>query len=1063
MTSSTAPTIWFEAPSISTNSPNPAGAQFMDVFNSPSTWQVTASQSVGFVVSELFILTATDAQLSEVIGYLKAHNMKMMMVAGMIPIQPNGVGNGLEGYTYPGQLERALQRLSSMGGTLDSVAMDAPLDTGHTTGTGAQLSITALAQQVATNVALVKALFPAAQFYDGEGIVPSVNNLVQWQQAFQQATGTPIVEFDADVNWNLSNWQSNLEAYAAAARASGATFGIAGNATNAQTTDASWALAAESNIAATEADPLLRPANIMVQTWNANPTVILPEGLSGTLSHVAVEITQFAPLYASGYLTGGNGVTVSTVAPVPSYVGSAADAVAGSAVAVPGVTIVAPTAPATMTFVVVLTDVSGTLGATASGAGHVSAPSANVLTLTGNLADINTALASLTYAGTVAGTDTIDVTTYDGVGLVDDHQITVTIAAPITVALPSGMAMATLYQNIYGHAASAGTLAAAQAQITAGKTLAMVAAPWVAQGQATISALYEQVQGVSPSASVLGSLTAALMGGQTVAQIRTSLANATTVQSELRSFYQSHYGTAPTASQLAALTQQLASGTSLETLEAPLLANSAAETQITTLYQQVEGQAPAAVDLLTNARAVLTGTSLATLRNTLANSALVQQNLSALYQHVYDQTATTAQLAALTAQIVGGTTYAQIQTQFTAVAQAAVTSIYQSVLSRAPTASELSKNTTNVVNGGVSRSSIWATLAYSAESGANVTRVYQQIMGQVPSPLMVTALEQFLCIHPTPLTQLAPDLQSAVTIYQQITGLPATEAALLPLVYDFLNQATIAQIRYWVGFSGQENQILQTTSQQLFGHNIDGTVANNVKLALVAGTTTMALVQAGFAAQAKADVPVITNVVATQGATPNSHVLVLGQVNVTDPDPGAVETVTVKLTGAGTLQGTTTPTTYVHTGTAANITANLRGLTFIPPAVGGTTWISFSVMNGAGNSTSSMVEINSVTMRSPAPTTFLYTPTQTATIAAVYPAETFVFPATGFGTDTITGFNIAQGVIELPKAIAASFTAVQSHSAASAGGTLISLGSSQSIFLAGVAPNTLHAANFAFV
>jgi hypothetical protein len=74
-----------------------------------------------------------------------------------------------------------------------------------------------------------------------------------------------------------------------------------------------------------------------------------------------------------------------------------------------------------------------------------------------------------------------------------------------------------------------------------------------------------------------------------------------------------------------------------------------------------------------------------------------------------------------------------------------------------------------------------------------------------------------------------------------------------------------------------------------------------------------------------------------------------------------------------------------------------------------------------------------------------------------------VFPATGFGADTITGFNLAQDIIQLPAAIAASFAAVQSHETATAGGTMIAFGASESIFLAGIAPSALHASNFSFV
>jgi hypothetical protein len=709
MTSSTAPTLWFVPPYLLPNSPNAAGEQFMNLFSDPAAWYVTASQSVGLLLDPNVILTATDAQLTVVFSYLNENHLQLALNAEMIPIQSNGVGLGLEGYGTAAQLAEVVQRISSLGGTLDYISMDEPLIAGHVSETGAQLSISELAEQVAPTVALVKAVFRNVQFVDSEGFSATAD-LGQWAQAFQQATGSPIVQFNADVDWVLSNWQSDLESYAAAVRATGAIFGIIGNATVAQQSNLSWVLTAESNIAAAEADPLIRPANIQVGTYDPYPTVILPEGLSDTLSHVAVETSQFAPLYASGYLTGGNGVTVSTVVPTPSYVGSAADAVAGAAVAIPGVEIVASSASAGITFAVVVTDESGALDAATSGAGHVTDAGTDVLTLTGGFADINAERASLTYTGAAAGTDTIDVTTYDGIGLVDDHQIAVAIAAPITVPLPSGVGMAALYQNIFGQAPSTAILTAAQPALTAGQTLAQVAAPWIAQGQATIAALCEQVQGASPTASVLASLTEALMGGESVAQIRASLTTSAAVQSELATFYQSHYGEAPTGTQLSTLRQQLASGTSLEALEAPLLANSQAETQITILYQQVEGQAPDASDLATDARALLSGTSLATVQNELATSPLVQGNLATLYQHVYDQSPTAAQLASLTAELVDGTAYAQIQAQPTSVAQAKVIGLFQLVLNRSPTANELSTDTDYLTTGAVSCTEIWVDL-----------------------------------------------------------------------------------------------------------------------------------------------------------------------------------------------------------------------------------------------------------------------------------------------------------------------------------------------------------------
>ncbi len=71
MTTSAAPVLWFSAPALTANLPNPAGQQFMSLFNDPSAWQVTAGATAGMVLSESFILLATDQQLSQIFAFLK--------------------------------------------------------------------------------------------------------------------------------------------------------------------------------------------------------------------------------------------------------------------------------------------------------------------------------------------------------------------------------------------------------------------------------------------------------------------------------------------------------------------------------------------------------------------------------------------------------------------------------------------------------------------------------------------------------------------------------------------------------------------------------------------------------------------------------------------------------------------------------------------------------------------------------------------------------------------------------------------------------------------------------
>ena len=200
------PTIWF-APPTTTNGSNPAGQQFMDMFADPATWQITAGNCVGIVLTECFILNATDAQLTQIFDFLKVNNLKLSMVTQMIPIQPNGIGNGLEGFTNAAQHSAAFQRISQLGGTLDLITMDQPLLAGHEATPGPCLTIPQLAQQVAANVALAQSIFPNVQFDDDDSVSTSAD-LGQWAQAFQQATGTPIVQFDADVNSGLSKFSN---------------------------------------------------------------------------------------------------------------------------------------------------------------------------------------------------------------------------------------------------------------------------------------------------------------------------------------------------------------------------------------------------------------------------------------------------------------------------------------------------------------------------------------------------------------------------------------------------------------------------------------------------------------------------------------------------------------------------------------------------------------------------------------------------------------------------------------------------------------------------------------
>ena len=93
---------------------------------------------------------------------------------------------------------------------------------------------------------------------------------------------------------------------------------------------------------------------------------------------------------------------------------------------------------------------------------------------------------------------------------------------------------------------------------------------------------------------------------------------------------------------------------------------------------------------------------------------------------------------------------------------------------------------------------------------------------------------------------------------------------------------------------------------------------------------------------------------------------------------------------------------------------------------------------------------------------FINAASSTGTLHATSQADEFVLFGPVTGLQTISGFDPRQDILELSKAKFGTFADVQAHSIASAGGTLLTLDSSSSVLLSGVAPGQLHNTNFVF-
>ena len=92
---------------------------------------------------------------------------------------------------------------------------------------------------------------------------------------------------------------------------------------------------------------------------------------------------------------------------------------------------------------------------------------------------------------------------------------------------------------------------------------------------------------------------------------------------------------------------------------------------------------------------------------------------------------------------------------------------------------------------------------------------------------------------------------------------------------------------------------------------------------------------------------------------------------------------------------------------------------------------------------------------------FIHSTSANDTLAATPTTpDEFVFTNVSAGDHTITGFDVRQDIIELSRAVFGGFAAVQAATSAATGGTLIHLGASSSLLLAGVDASSLLASNF---
>jgi hypothetical protein len=277
-------------------SPN-GNNHYPELLNSAAPWPEAAKRVKVFKISNQFAVFASDAEFAAFIEGTKRLHLKIAM-EGLMLTGTERCGHQVEGYSGPGAILRAAQRIKKAGGTLSYIAMDSVLIFGHAYAgpKACRDSIHSLAQQVAEKVTQAKSIFPGIQVGDIEPIgnprAGWLQDIEAWTKAYRAATGEPLAFFDFDVDWNNPHWPQELQAGVKLISSLGIPIAVTYNGSKRETSSREWVSKAVEHFRRVEGGLNIHPRYAVIQSWNRYPERMVPETDPETLSYAVREYSR---------------------------------------------------------------------------------------------------------------------------------------------------------------------------------------------------------------------------------------------------------------------------------------------------------------------------------------------------------------------------------------------------------------------------------------------------------------------------------------------------------------------------------------------------------------------------------------------------------------------------------------------------------------------------------------------------------------------------------------------------------------------------------------------------
>jgi len=307
------PEVWFAPPGLGPQ--RPSAADFSDLFTPEAPWKAAASHTQVFKFYSGYLLGAPQAQINAMVADLNRRHIAIAVEIGVMDVPHNppsgcgGMGN-VEGYGIAARATRISQMIKAAHGEIKYIAMDEPFYYGHYftsapgKGLGCHSPIEQIAQLVKPTLTNFIQEFPDVAIGEIEptlfvGDQPNWRaDLMAWATTYRATMGRPLAFYQLDVEWpRPGGAQEALAAYRAAEQLRDhgliGEIGVIYNGTFQDKTDAAWVEDAENHTRIIEGQFKLHPDQVIFQSWNANPTHVLPETAPDTM-------TSLVDFYFSG-------------------------------------------------------------------------------------------------------------------------------------------------------------------------------------------------------------------------------------------------------------------------------------------------------------------------------------------------------------------------------------------------------------------------------------------------------------------------------------------------------------------------------------------------------------------------------------------------------------------------------------------------------------------------------------------------------------------------------------------------------------------------------------------